>query len=222
MPRAQQSDLAARPPHRPPHSPRLRPAIPLPGSPLRGRSLACSLVCGLVLSALLAAGSGCAGPEDESWRLAPRLPHRTTPPPESPPPLAHCNDRTGHQAGALPWLVGGTCLCNPSLGVLADYQSQGAFPGWGVATLQSWYREAGVSTLADHDECNNLCRQGPHLVKGGRCLVPPTPGTLNWEEVVSGRFALPPWDSERVEAHGGPLPRRTTPGLPSPANSTSP
>ena len=161
-----------------------------------------------ITGTIVAAGLvGCAAPIDESWRSTPHLPYRTVPPPESVPPLVHCNDRTGHIPGETPWLFGGNCLCNPSPATLADYQEQGLFAGWAVATLDAHYRTLGVATLRDHQNCNNLCPQGPHVRKGGRCLVPPTPGTLNWEEMVTGRFALPPWDVERIEALGGPLPR---------------
>ena len=154
---------------------------------------------------------GCAAPIDESWRNTPPLPYRTVPPPDDAPPLVHCNDRTGHREGAAPWIFGGTCLCNPSSTLLSDYHRQGILRSWSVDTLEGYYRRRGVSTRRDHQRCNNLCSSGPHILKGGRCLVPPTPGTLNWEEVVTGEFSLPPWDQERVTALGGPLARDPLP-----------
>lgn len=170
----------------------------------------------LAVVLLVGLAGGCAAPVDESWHAAPRYPYRTVPPPETPPPLIHCNDRTGHIAGTLPWIHGGTCTCNPSTEVLADYKAQGWFEGWSVDTLEATYRTLGVATLRDHRDCNNLCVYGPHVRKGGRCLVPPTPGTLNWEEVVTGRYALPPWDVDRVLAHGGPIEELPPPGAPPP------
>jgi len=163
----------------------------------------------------LALVAGCAAPIDDSWRSAPRLPYRTTPPPES-APFVHCNDRTGHRAGEIPWLFGGSCLCNPSVEVIRDLRAHGASPTWTVDTLSAYYRSQGIATVDEHRDCNNLCAYGPHLRKGGRCLVPPTPGTLNWEEVVTGEYALPPWDVERVVALGGPLQPRGIPGAPLP------
>jgi len=153
----------------------------------------------------------CAAPVDESWRDTAPLPYRTVPPPREAPPLVHCNDRTGHREGTSPWIFGGTCLCNPSSTLLSDYHRQGILLSWSVDTLEGYYRRRGVSTRSDHQRCNNLCGSGPHLLKGGRCLVPPTPGTLNWEEVVTGEFSLPPWDQERVKAFGGPLPQEPLP-----------
>ncbi len=173
----------------------------------------------LLLAALIA--SGCAAPIDESWRGSPQLPFRTVPPPET-APLVHCNDLTGHVEGAIPWVFGGTCLCNPSLAVLHDFKAHGILTTWAADTLEAYYRSRGITTLSDHRDCNNLCDHGPHLLKGGRCLVPPTPGTLNWEEVVTGAFALPPWDVERVMALGGPFEREPLPGsVPAPEESES-
>ncbi len=50
-------------------------------------------------------------------------------------------------------------------------------------TLSAKYRDAGIKTAADHQHCNNLCEWGPHVVKGGHCMVSPTSGTVNFEEV---------------------------------------
>lgn len=174
--------------------------------------------------ALLLLPAGCAAPIDESWRSAPQLPYRSRPPHDS-APFVHCNDRTGHRAGEIPWIFGGTCLCNPSLEGIRDLRAAGASASWTVDTLSAYYRSLGVATVDDHRDCNNLCEFGPHLRKGGRCLVPPTPGTLNYEEVVTGDYALPPWDVERVVALGGPLQPRDIPGAPippPPAEETAP
>ena len=87
------------------------------------------------------------------------------------------------------------------------YQRDGLLMGeWSVDALRSAYAARGIATVEQHERCNNLCRSGPHVVKGGRCLVPPTPGTLNHEEVITGRFTLTPWESRKVNEHGGPVP----------------
>ncbi len=184
-------------------------AIPNPGFSVARPALCVALLVAVTSVACLAAG--CAAPIDESWRASPRLPYRTVPPPETAPAFSHCNDRTGHVPGSTPWIFGGTCLCNPSIAVLDDYKASGILSTWAVATMETFYSNRGVTTLRDHRDCNNLCANGPHLLKGGRCLVPPTPGTLNWEEVVTGSFALPPWDFDRVAALGGPIGRESLP-----------
>jgi hypothetical protein len=198
---------------------RLRPAAAR--SPCPRRRTGARLDRGVLAAIVLALAAGCAAPVDETWRSAPRLPYRTVPPPDA-APFVHCNDRTGHRAGEIPWIFGGTCLCNPSIEVIRDLRAHGASASWTVDTLSAYYRSLGVATVDDHRDCNNLCASGPHLRKGGRCLVPPTPGTLNWEEVVTGEYALPPWDVERVVALGGPLQPRAIPGAPLPPTSETP
>ncbi|MFQ5653252.1 MAG: hypothetical protein ACE5GW_00800 [Planctomycetota bacterium] len=166
--------------------------------------------------------AGCSVPEDRTWRHTPPHPDRLYPPPESPPPIGICTDAIGHQPGSRPFIFGGTCCCNPTVELLDAYHRQGILEGWTVDALRSAYGTRGIATLEDHRDCNNLCRFGPHLVKGGRCLVPPTPGTLNHEEVIANRFALTPWEARRVEAHGGPIEASPMPGREAPEETEGP
>lgn len=160
--------------------------------------------CAVWLAACLAAG--CA--VEQPWRGTFVYPDRIVPPPETPPPLVHCTDSVGHLRGTFPYIFGGTCCCNPTVELMASYQSDGYLADWSPDALRAAYQRRGIATLKDHQQCNNLCPQGPHVVKGGRCLVPPTPGTLNHEQVLSGRFALGGWEARQVAAHG-PLDRET-------------
>ncbi|MEM7164941.1 MAG: hypothetical protein AAF581_05715 [Planctomycetota bacterium] len=157
----------------------------------------------LLLLAVVVATSASGCRIDEPWRATPRYPDRVVPPPTTPPPVRYCNDHTGHIAGKRPFYAGGECCCTPSLELIAAYRRDGWFQQGTLAELEAGYSRRGIVTRKDHDLCNNLCQYGPHVVKGGRCLVPPTPATLNYEEVITGEFSLTPHEAERVEAHNG-------------------
>jgi hypothetical protein len=51
--------------------------------------------------------------------------------------------------------------------------------------LVKMYADAGIATDLDHRGCNNLCDKGPHVAFGGKCMATPTPGTRNYERVIS-------------------------------------
>lgn len=125
--------------------------------------------------------TGCAVQQTRSY-----APFR--PKPDQPPAIHFCFDTVGHIAGTKPYILGGTCVCTPTEALLKDYQAHGYFVGMSFDELLQRYRDLGVQTARDHQGCNNMCVWGPHLVKGGHCMVPPTPGTTNYEEVLSGRF----------------------------------
>jgi hypothetical protein len=107
------------------------------------------------------------------------------------PELRHCNDATGHSRGAAPIVLGGTCTCTPTYAHFRRCQNEKT-----IATSLSYeefldlYRNKGIHTDLDHKGCNNRCQWGPHVVFGGKCMATPTPGTLNYERVVSGNTAL--------------------------------
>ena len=143
--------------------------------------------------------------QDTGWRRTPVHPDRSSPPVDAPPPLAHCTDTVGHDARSHPFIFGGSCCCTPTVAVMEAYHRNGTLVDWGVDALVAAHRARGIALSGDHESCNNLCRQGPHVVKGGRCLVPPTPVTPNHEEVLSGRFTLTPWERRQLERLGGPL-----------------
>jgi len=60
-----------------------------------------------------------------------------------------------------------------------------------LGDLIALYEERGIKTALDHKDCNNLCEWGPHIVKGGKCMAPPTPGTNNFEEIRFGMKYVP-------------------------------
>lgn len=102
------------------------------------------------------------------------------------PPVKYCFDTVGHVPGAKPWILGGCCCCTPSPEVLKDWHQHGYFAGKTVGDVIGLYHVRGIKLATDHRGCNNACEHGPHVVKGGRCMVPPTPGTENHEEVLFG------------------------------------
>jgi len=104
------------------------------------------------------------------------------------PPVKYCNDATGHAPGSKPWILGGTCCCTPSPQLVEQYHRDGIALDLTYEDLVRMYREAGITTDLDHKGCNNMCDHGPHVVKGGKCMCTPTPGTRNFEQVVSGVF----------------------------------
>jgi len=105
----------------------------------------------------------------------------------TPPPIVNCFDTIGHR-GFKPFVLGGSCYCNPLPAQIAVWQKEGSFEGKSAEEILNFYKAREVKTLYDHRDCNNLCRSGPHVVKGGKCLVPPTPFTDNYEEVATGNW----------------------------------
>ena len=135
-------------------------------------------------SALSAALAGCAP------QLGPYQAKATTA-----PAIKHCFDSLGHQAGFKPFVLdGGTCYCNPVPAKIAVWRREGHFENKTDDEILTLYRARGVKTVLDHLECNNLCEWGPHVVKGGKCMVPPTPLSDNYEEVATGK-----WRTARIE-----------------------
>ena len=43
----------------------------------------------------------------------------------------------------------------------------------------------------DEQPAESESEHGPHVVKGGKCMTPPTPGTENYEEVLFGKVYMP-------------------------------
>jgi hypothetical protein len=126
-----------------------------------------------------------------------------TPPPPyvpvqsgDPPPVAHCIDGVPHIAGAEPWVFGGKCCCTPSIQLMQKLHADNKCVDMDATALADKYHESGIQLALDHKRCNNLCEHGPHVVKGGKCMAPPTPGTWNYEEVVSGVVKMRPSTSD--------------------------
>jgi hypothetical protein len=120
----------------------------------------------------------------------------TPPPPfvpkaSSPPPVVYCNDITGHKAGNQPWIVGGKCCCTPSDKLMATLQKDGFCAGMSAAELRAMYEKKGIVLEGPgHEQCNGLCKGGPHVVLGGKCMAPPVAGTAYFEKVVFGQGAV--------------------------------
>ena len=109
-----------------------------------------------------------------------------------PPPIKNCFDTIGHQAGFKPFVLGGNCYCNPTPAQIAVWQKEGSFEGKSADEIMTYYTAREVKTVFDHKDCNNMCEWGPHVAKGGKCLVPPTPMTDNYEEVATGLWNTSP------------------------------
>lgn len=104
------------------------------------------------------------------------------------PEVLHCFDTVGHKRGTFPFILGGTCCCRPTRELLEMYQEDGFLQDYDLAGLLEEYEKKGI--VLEHDNgwpCNNQCKDGPHLIFGGKCMVPPTIGTQNYENVITGK-----------------------------------
>ena len=110
---------------------------------------------------------------------------------ETPVKVVYCNDFTGHVPGAKPFVLGGTCCCTPTQALADAYHRDGLLPDYDVGRLKQLYEGLGIKMVDDHRDCNNACPWGPYILQGGKCMVPPTPGTQHYEEMITGRFRLP-------------------------------
>jgi hypothetical protein len=107
------------------------------------------------------------------------------------PKQAHCFDGVPHIAGSKPWALGGTCCCTPSDALMAKLHADGICTNMDAEALKALYHEKGIQVATDHSGCNNLCKYGPHVTRGGKCMVPPQPGTRNYQEIVTGVVLVP-------------------------------
>ena len=112
--------------------------------------------------------------------------------PEAPPvpltyTLVHCHDGTGHIAGSVPWILGGTCCCTPTREMFEVHRAEKTVPeDMTYEAYMALYAGKGIQVGPAHSGCNNRCEFGPHVVFGGKCMAAPTPGTANYEEVSIG------------------------------------
>jgi len=114
------------------------------------------------------------------------IPQPYVPKPSTPPAVAHCNDYTGHLKGATPWALGGGCTCTPSPTLMAKLHADGICPELDEAGLRKLYLDKGIVLRGPkHRYCNGMCSAGPHVVLGGRCMAPPTPGTERAEIIIT-------------------------------------
>lgn len=106
----------------------------------------------------------------------------------TPPEIKHCFITIGHKKGTKPFIYGGTCCCTPTHELMEQYHADGYLLDMNVEDLLAEYEIRGI--VLEHGEgwqCNNMCDSGPHLVFGGKCMVPPTVGTQNYENVITGK-----------------------------------
>ena len=85
-------------------------------------------------------------------------------------------------AGTKSVLLGGPDYRLPTAAVLAEWQSAGDFSGQTLLAIQAQYREKGFILPGDADV--SVC--GSHVAQGGRCLIPPAPGSPLFNQIVTG------------------------------------
>ena len=110
--------------------------------------------------------------------------------PPTPPNVIYCIDPIGHIPGTSPWILGGTCCCTPTERMFNIYKKEGTISA--NMTYQQFlnlFKEKDIVTDLDPEYrgSNNRDDHGPHVVFGGKSMVTPTPGTDNYEEVISGK-----------------------------------
>jgi len=101
------------------------------------------------------------------------------------PAVVACCSATGHKADNIPFILGGKCFCTPSAEVVDAMHALGQYLDVDYKKLVQLYSDAGIKTDLDHRGCNNLCAYGPHVAFGGKCMATPTPGTKNYERVLT-------------------------------------
>jgi len=104
------------------------------------------------------------------------------------PEIVYCFSTIGHKKGTTPFIMGGTCCCSPTQELMDQYHEDGILLNYDLAKLIAEYKERGI--VLEHEngwQCNNQCAQGPHIVFDGKCMVSPTLGTQNWENVITGK-----------------------------------
>ena len=101
------------------------------------------------------------------------------------PKMVNCVSTSGHFEGNKPFIIGGNCYCNPTYKMYNVWQKEGYFKNKTFKEVKKMYTKKGYS-LSDGNKRNNCYDEGKHAALGGKCLVPPTPGTKLYEKVVSG------------------------------------
>jgi hypothetical protein len=107
------------------------------------------------------------------------------------PLVVACCSATGHNPSNIPFILGGKCFCTPSREVIDAMHAAGQHLDVDFKKLVQMYADAGITTDLDHKGCNNLCSRGPHVAFGGKCMATPTPGTKNYERVLTMTAAAP-------------------------------
>jgi hypothetical protein len=113
------------------------------------------------------------------------------------PPVVACCSAGGHNPDNIPFILGGKCYCTPSQEVVEAMHAKGLHLDVDYKKLVQMYKDAGITTDLDHRGCNNLCKNGPHVAFGGKCMATPTLGTKNYERVMMGASAPAAEQSEK-------------------------
>lgn len=110
---------------------------------------------------------------------------------------AHCFDGVPHIRGSKPWIAGGRCCCTPSADLMEQYHRDGFGLEMDVADLIEQYHVKGIILATDPD-ATDPAKCGDHVVRGGNSLVPPTPCTREYEEVITDTvYVIPVSDTKR-------------------------
>ncbi len=102
--------------------------------------------------------------------------------PLPPARVVACLDGMSCSVGSRPALLGGQDFRVPSERVLAEWHAAGHFSTDGLFAVAERYRSQGYVLPGDGDP--RQC--GRHAAEGGRCLIPPLPGTPLFDRIVSG------------------------------------
>lgn len=114
------------------------------------------------------------------------------------PPVAHCFDGIRHLSGSKPWAMGGQCCCTPTDELIEKLHADDFCLDLDTQGLIDLYHSNGI-VLAIDPEGKNRYEAGPHVVQGGKSLIPPVPGTRDYEEVVTGVILKPKMEGKDEE-----------------------
>lgn len=141
------------------------------------------ITVGAFTSTLYSFLTGCA-PKPTKYCLNPYIAKNI-----NPPKVVHCFNSIGHKRGTFPFILGGTCCCTPTEVLLTMYHKDGFLLDYDSARLIAEYEDRGIILAHENGwRCNNQCESGPHVVFGGKCMVSPTIGTQNFENVITGKM----------------------------------
>jgi hypothetical protein len=140
-----------------------------------------SVAAGSLISIIIGVTIGCA-PKPTRFYFNPYVAKNT-----DAPEIVHCFTTIGHKRGTKPFIFGGTCVCTPTNELMEQYHEDGFLLDYDLNKLIDEYKRRGIVLSHEHGwQCNNQCKKGPHLVFGGKCMVPPVLGTHNFENVITG------------------------------------
>ncbi len=105
-------------------------------------------------------------------------------------PITHPNDVTGPLPDSFPYILGGNDVETPTEEILDQYHANGYLKNKSLGTLLDFYREEGIVFAplpANHLTTDTY----HHILRGGRLLYTPVPGSKGFEDLTYGHF--PPY-----------------------------